>query len=44
MPRYTFNIRLDGGIIEDEEGLELPGLDAAREEAILSARSLVLEG
>jgi hypothetical protein len=43
MPRYSFNIRFDGSIIEDEEGLELAGLDAAREEAVLSARSLVLE-
>jgi hypothetical protein len=33
MPRYFFNIR-DGETIIDDEGTELPDLDAARAEAI----------
>jgi hypothetical protein len=37
MGRYYFDLRDDNGITVDDEGMELPGLERAREEA---ARSL----
>lgn len=43
MPRYRFNIRDGSGTIEDEEGLELSGTEAARDEAIRGARSLICD-
>ena len=33
MPRYYFDLRDDRGLFPDEEGLELPTIDAARAEA-----------
>ncbi|HEX8366028.1 MAG TPA: hypothetical protein VD887_04270 [Allosphingosinicella sp.] len=42
MPRYFFHVFNDE-ITLDEEGIELPDLDAAREQAIESARALVCE-
>jgi hypothetical protein len=43
MPRYFFNIRDDQGIVRDEEGMDLPDLQSAREEAQDSARELLAE-
>lgn len=43
MPRYRFHIRTGAGLIEDEEGLELAGPEAARNEALRGARSLVAD-
>ena len=40
---YYFNILNHGERIEDKEGAELPDFDAAREEALASARDLVSE-
>ena len=42
MPRYYFHVFNDVVAI-DEEGIELPDLDAAREQAMDSARELVCE-
>lgn len=42
MPRYYFHLCNDV-IAEDEEGVELPGLEAAREHAIEEARVMVCE-
>jgi hypothetical protein len=40
VPRYHFHIRSAGGaFIEDEEGVHLADVDAAREEAHLAAES-----
>lgn len=43
MARYFFHLRNSFGYVEDEEGEDLPGLDAAREAAINSIRSIVGE-
>lgn len=42
MPRFYFNLRNDLSV-DDEEGLELPDLAAAREHAIYNARSIAAE-
>jgi hypothetical protein len=40
MPRYHFHIRSAGGaLIEDQEGVHLPNMEAARNEARLTAES-----
>ena len=40
MPRYHFHIRSAGGtLIKDEEGVHLPDIDAAREEARFAAET-----
>lgn len=41
MPRYYFHICDDEGTSRDEEGTELPDLEAARHEARASARDLI---
>ena len=41
--RYFFHISTDAGLIADEEGTELTGLEQAREEALTSARELATE-
>ena len=41
--RYYFNIRDQDGLICDEEGTELPDMEAAREEARLSARDFAID-
>ena len=41
MPLYFMHIRNSDGLIEDPDGIELPDLEAAKEEAILSARDIV---
>jgi len=43
MPRYRFNIHNAIGFIPDEQGQELPDLEAARAEALRGARSLLAE-
>ena len=40
MPRYFLNLTDGQQIVEDPEGLELPGEAAAREEAAVLARDL----
>lgn len=41
MPRFYFHVCNGTGFIADEEGQELRDLDAARAEAIKSARSIM---
>jgi hypothetical protein len=41
--RYFFHIRTEDGLIPDEEGIDLPGLEQAKEEAITSAKELAAE-
>ena len=41
--RYHFHICDRDGVIHDEEGSELPSLEAAQDEARASARDLVIE-
>jgi hypothetical protein len=40
MPRYFFNIRDGHEIDEDEEGIELPDLEAAKAEALATVEEL----
>jgi hypothetical protein len=40
MPRYFFHVQ-DGERIPDEEGLVLPGPDAARKEAVVAAGEML---
>ena len=42
VPRYFFNV-YDDVITQDEEGLKLPNLAAARLSALIGARSLIIE-
>ena len=42
MPRYFFHV-FDDVIAEDEEGIELPNLAAARLKALIGARDLIAE-
>jgi hypothetical protein len=42
MPRFFFHL-YDDVIAQDEEGLDLPDVAAAREQALFSARALVAE-
>jgi len=41
MPRYFFHVCNGNGFVEDEEGQELPDLEAARKIAIKSARDIM---
>lgn len=43
MARYYFHIREGGRRIPDDDGEELPNLEAARAEARLSAQDLIAE-
>jgi len=43
MPRYRFNIYNGTGLTEDDEGRELAGDDAIREEALKGIRSILGE-
>jgi hypothetical protein len=38
MPHYRFHLRDDFGLVEDEEGIDLPDLASALKEALQSAR------
>ncbi|HLM39355.1 MAG TPA: hypothetical protein VK434_07130 [Microvirga sp.] len=40
MPRYFFNIRDGYDVDEDEEGVELPDIEAARAEALATVEEL----
>jgi hypothetical protein len=42
MPRYYFHVFNDA-VAMDDEGVDLPDLDAAREQALESARELVCD-
>jgi hypothetical protein len=41
--RYFFHIRDGDRLVRDEEGTDLPNMDAARAEARASARDLMME-
>jgi hypothetical protein len=41
---YYFNIRTEGGFLEDPEGDSYPDLQTARESAIAKARVMITEG
>jgi hypothetical protein len=41
MPTFYFHLATPGHLIVDEEGRNLSGLDAARQEAIASAREII---
>jgi hypothetical protein len=41
MPRFYFHVCNGTGFVQDEEGQEFPDLEAARAEAIRSARSIM---
>jgi len=43
MPRFFFHHQNGDQLISDEEGLDLPDLGAAREEAEASARKMLAE-
>ncbi|WP_114951482.1 DUF6894 family protein [Sphingosinicella terrae] len=43
MPHYFFHVRNRFGYVEDEEGSELPDLEAARARAIDGVRSMLSE-
>ena len=38
MPRYFFHVRIGRELTRDDEGIELPGIDAAVAEALKAAR------
>ena len=44
MPRYFFNIDARKDVTRDEEGTDLPNVDAVREEATESARQIMSQG
>ena len=43
MPKFHFHIRDASGVALDEDGMELPNLDAAREEAQEAARQILAD-
>jgi hypothetical protein len=43
MPRYFFHVRDGDDLIRDEEGTELPDPQAAKAEAMASARDLAMD-
>ncbi len=43
MPRYFFHLRGDDLVVEDLEGMDLPNLHAALEEALRVRRELALD-
>ncbi len=43
MALYYFHVRTQSGLVEDEEGLDLPHLDAVRREAVVSAHEFLAE-
>ncbi len=43
MALYYFHVRTQNGLVEDEEGLDLPHLDAVRREALVSAHEFLAE-
>jgi hypothetical protein len=43
MPRYHFHVREFGRLVIDPEGLNLPTVSAARDEAVKAAREIMSE-
>ena len=43
MALYYFHVRTQSGLVEDEEGLDLPDLDAVKREALVSAHEFLVE-
>jgi hypothetical protein len=43
MPKFYFNVRDGDEVIEDREGMDMPGSDAAEAEAMQAARELLAE-
>ena len=43
MPLFYFNIRVQGAVFRDEEGMAFPNLEAARKEASLGARAMLAD-
>ena len=43
MALYYFHVRTQSGLVEDEEGIDLPHLDAVRREALVSAHQFLAE-
>jgi hypothetical protein len=43
MPLYYFHVRTERGLIEDEEGIDLPHMQAVRREALVSAHEFIVE-
>ena len=43
MPLYYFHVRTDGGLVEDEEGIDLPHMQAVMSEALTSAAEFMAE-
>jgi hypothetical protein len=43
MTRFFFDVILDGVIVRDETGMELPDLEAAREECLTAAREATVK-
>ncbi len=40
MVKFYFNLQTDGAVSKDPEGMDLPDLDAARQEATKAAREM----
>ena len=43
MAQYYFHVRTDRGLVEDEEGIDLPHMQAVRHEALVSAHEFIAE-
>ena len=43
MPRYYFHVEAKDGLIEDQEGEELPAPERARLKALMGAREILAE-
>jgi hypothetical protein len=43
MPRYFFHLASESGLIGDDEGCDLPSIDAARQAALEAARDLAAQ-
>lgn len=43
MPKYYFHIRDGEELVQDDEGIDLPNLAAAQEEAVQAARDMLVE-
>jgi len=43
MPLYYFHVRTERGLFEDEEGIDLPHMQAVRHEALVSAHEFMAE-
>ena len=43
MPRFHFHVRDGDSLLEDLEGADFPGLDAARADAVAASREILAE-